>query len=95
MQAGVEVTRDQDTAKADELERWVNNVCAAYHVLPMDIETFRLWARFMRGKSNTLYEDAMIAATAAINRLVVVTRNVRDFAHFDVKTLNPFEPNEG
>jgi predicted nucleic acid-binding protein len=32
----------------------------------------------------------MIAATARILRLIVVTRNVNDFAGFDVKVFNPF-----
>jgi hypothetical protein len=32
----------------------------------------------------------MIAATARIHRLIVVTRNVKDFATFDVKVFNPF-----
>ena len=32
----------------------------------------------------------MIAATAAVHNLTVVTRNVRDFADFEVRTLNPF-----
>ena len=39
----------------------------------------------------SLYEDAMIAATARIHNLTVVTRNVSDFAQFDVQVLNPFE----
>ncbi len=33
----------------------------------------------------------MIAATAAMHSLIVVTRNVRDFAQLGVRTLNPFE----
>ena len=40
---------------------------------------------------DTLYEDAMIAATAAV-RLTVVTRNVADFAKVKVWVLNPFKP---
>ncbi len=42
--------------------------------------------------SATLLEDTMIAATALVYGLVVVTRNVRDFASFQVTTLNPFAP---
>lgn len=42
-------------------------------------------------KSDTLYEDAMIAATASIHQLTVVTRNDRDFKPFGVKVLNPFK----
>jgi predicted nucleic acid-binding protein len=45
----------------------------------------------MHRKSDTLYEDAMIAAIAKVNGLTVVTRNVADFAQFEVPLLNPFE----
>ena len=41
-------------------------------------------------RSRDLSEDAMIAAVADINEMVVVTRNVRDFEPFGVTTLNPF-----
>ena len=42
-----------------------------------------------RRDTDELIEDAMIAATAAVHNLTVVTRNVRDFAPFGVATLNP------
>jgi toxin FitB len=52
---------------------------------------FREWARLMAGKADRLLEDAMIAATAPVRGLVVVTRNVRDFEMFRVEVLNPFK----
>ena len=91
IQAGIELTREQDASKADEIESWLDLVSATYNVLPMDGPAFRCWARFMHRKSDTLYEDAMIAAVAKVNGLTVVTRNLADFSTFGVGLLNPFE----
>lgn len=91
IQAGIELTREQDTDKAQALEAWAELLAASYNVLPMDAETFRIWARLMHRRSDTLYEDAMIAATAKRHQLTVATRNVSDFAHFGVDVVNPFE----
>lgn len=91
IQAGIEITREQDTAKAEEIEAWLELVAAAYNVLPMDAAAFRTWARLMHGRSDTVYEDAMIAATAKVHGLTVVTRNVADFKAFAVPLLNPFK----
>jgi predicted nucleic acid-binding protein len=90
LQAGIEVTREQDPDKAGEMEIWLEKVANTCSVLPMDIRTFRRWAQLMHRQPKHLAEDAMIAATAEVNNLVVVTRNVRDFAPFGVIILNPF-----
>jgi len=91
IQAGIEITREQDPDKALQIEQWLNLVALTYNVLPMDGEVFRAWAKLMHRASETLYEDAMIAATAQVNKLTVVTRNVADFQNFGVKLLNPFD----
>ena len=90
IQAGIELTREQDPEKAQEIEAWLELLAGAYNVLPMDAAAFRAWARLMHRKSNTLYEDAMIAATAKVHGLTVATRNVADFNALGLDVFNPF-----
>jgi predicted nucleic acid-binding protein len=92
IQAGIELTREQDPSKAQEIEAWLALVADAYHVLPMDAVAFRAWGRLMHRTSNTLYEDAMIAATAQVHGLTVATRNVSDFNALGMAVFNPFSP---
>lgn len=90
IQAGIEITREQDSAKAAELEAWLDRVLETYDVLPVDAAAFREWAKIMHGQSDTLLQDAMIGAVATVNRLTVATRNVRDFERLGVNAVNPF-----
>ena len=90
IQKGIERTRMQDADKAATIERWSDKVADTYNVLPMTAEIFRLWAKLMHKQSDTVNEDAMVAATAIINKLTVVTRDVNDFERFGVKIINPF-----
>lgn len=95
LQGGIELTRRQDREKAMALQGWLDALVDQFSVLPMDGRAFREWARLMHGRSDTLYEDAMIAATARVHGLTVVTRNVADFRSFDIPLLNPFEAPRG
>jgi toxin FitB len=77
IQAGIELTRDQDPGRAAEIERWADEVARTYEVLAMDTPVFRAWARLMHGKSDTVADDGRIAATAIVQP-------------FGVPTFNPF-----
>ena len=91
IQAGIEITREQDAQKASDIEHWLDQVSDTFSIISLDAAIFRAWAKFMYRKPDHLIEDAMIAATAAVNGLTVVTRNVRDFEGFGVKVVDPFK----
>ncbi len=88
IQRGVELTRRQDPVKANEIEVWAAQLERTSQVLSMDAACFREYARLMHRRSDTLGEDALIAATARVHGLTVATRNERDFAHFDVAVVS-------
>jgi toxin FitB len=91
LQIGIELTRNQDAQKAQEIETWVNGLVSSFAVLPMDAGCFREWARLMHRRPGYSLEDAMIAATARVHHLIVSTRNERDFQDFEVELFNPFK----
>jgi toxin FitB len=91
IQSGVEAVRLQDRIKAKEIELWVDRIEATVQILTMDAACFREWGKIMRGKSDYLIEDGMIAATARVHGLTVASRNERDFEQFGVAVLNPFK----
>jgi predicted nucleic acid-binding protein len=91
LQAGVELTRRQDAAKASEIEAWLNDVEMSYAFVSMDPACFRQWFRLMAGNPDSLREDAMIAATATVHGFVVATRDEKDFKHLGVEIINPFK----
>ncbi len=75
IQAGIELTRDQDGAKAVEIEAWLDLVAQTYNVLLMDSAAFRTWAKLMHRRSDSLYEDAMIAAIRGSGYHLSAVRN--------------------
>jgi predicted nucleic acid-binding protein len=90
LQAGAELTRKIDPAKAAEIENWLTVTEGTFPVIPMDSACFREWARLKAGKSSEPIEDAMIAATARVHGLDVATRNEKDFGQFQVTVFNTF-----
>ena len=90
IQAGIEITRQQDREKAKEIENWLDSVSQSYRVISADAAIFRRWAQLMHRRSDQHLEDGLIAATALVRGLTVVTRNVDDFEPFGVPLINPF-----
>lgn len=77
------------------LEEWLEHILSYVHIFPFDVAEAREWSRLMArltsvGKRMPT-KDSMIAATALVRGLTVVTRNVRDFERTGVALVNPFE----
>jgi predicted nucleic acid-binding protein len=92
IQAGLEITREQDSHKAGEIEAWLDHVVRSYNVVAVDAAIFRRWGQLLHGRNDHHIEDGLIAATALVRGFSVVTRNVRDFQTFGVALINPFTP---
>ena len=91
IQAGIELTRENDKAKAIEIEAWLDGLQASFSVFDADTSVCRQWAKLTHRTADHHDQDAMIAATALVHKLTVVTRNVKDFKPFGVAVLDPFK----
>lgn len=91
IQAGIEVTREQDPNRAAEIERWLDDLARTSQVIEVSGAIFRRWARLMHRRTDHHLEDALIAATALVRDLTVATRNTADFRPFGVDLVNPFQ----
>jgi len=57
--------------------------------LPVTMPVASTWGRQQYARPLPVV-DGLIAATARVNGMTVVTRNVKDFEHSGVEVLNPF-----
>ncbi len=92
LEYGMLVARGRNTDLASVLGRWITKIHERFlnRVLPVD-ETVARKAAAMHVPKKRSERDALIAATALSHNMIVVTRNVRDFADTGVKLLNPWE----
>ena len=92
LRRGVELIRYRgDTPQANRLERWLVNLLQHYedYLLDIDSDIAQLWGRLrVPHHENALAK--LIATTALIHNLTVVTGNHDDFAKTGVRVLDPF-----
>lgn len=81
-----------DWQQAASLERWLAEVETAFanRILALTLLEAKIWGRQSHTRPLPVM-DSLIAATAQVHGLTVVTRNVKDFEHAGVQVLNPFE----
>ncbi len=93
LRRGVEIIRYRgDSLQAGQLERWLEAILVDYadNILDFTESESQVWGR-LRVPHHQNALDKQIAATALTRGLILVTRNVDDFAGTGVSLLNPFE----
>ena len=90
---GIEAIRKRDPRAAVTLERWLDNMMEAHseRVLPVDAATADAWGR-LDARGSLPVVDGLLAATALVRDLTLVTRNVKDVVRTGVDVLDPFSP---
>ena len=84
---------DSRGGQAGALERWLRQVMRDHpeSILPVDYRVAEQWGRLTAMRSGSVI-DTLMAATAQVFDLVLVTRNVKHVAWSGVSYLNPFDP---
>ena len=90
---GIESVRPKDNAQANAIENWLVAVDKAFgeRILPVDRAVANEWGR-LNARRPLPVIDGLLAATAKIHHMTLVTRNTADIADLGVPILNPFEP---
>jgi predicted nucleic acid-binding protein len=91
LRRGIEAIRGRDATQAVALERWLRELAAAHadRILPVDAPVAEQWGRLTAMRKASVI-DTLMAATALVHGLVLVTRNVKDVRWTGVACLNPF-----
>ena len=93
---GVEQIRDRDPQQCAALEQWLQDVTRRYaqRIFPIDERVSDVWGQFYYIR-NVPVVDGLLAATAKVHNLTLVTRNIQDVQGLGVNLLNPFSPTTG
>lgn len=89
---GIELSRSREPQKSESLHRWLQLLEQDFgeRILPVNLAVANEWGRLSALRKVPVI-DGLLAATARVFDLVLVTRNINDVTGLDVKILNPFE----
>jgi toxin FitB len=93
IEAGALLVERRDEAQGTVLRKWIDGKVLpgfAGRILPVDVAVSMTCAR-LHVPNPRAERDALIAATALVHRLCVVTRNIGDFRSMRVELLNPWD----
>jgi len=91
LRRGTALKRRRDPVFADALEKWIAQLTQVYgeRILPVTLEVAETWGKLSAVRPIPP-EDGLIAATALVHGLTLVTRNVKDVKGLGVSLLNPW-----
>jgi toxin FitB len=89
---GIERAQRRDPVRAAIFERWLADLGVAFtgRILPVDRAVADEWGRLSAIRTIPVI-DALLAATARVHGMTLVTRNTADVARLGAAVLNPFE----
>ena len=91
LKRGATLKRRTDRAAADVLEQWIGRLTLLYgdRILPITLEIAQEWGR-LSALRPIPPEDGLLAATAHVHHLTLVTRNTKNVQGLGVAVLNPW-----
>jgi predicted nucleic acid-binding protein len=93
---GIEKLRPRDAARAAAFDLWLRALHRQFgrRLVEIDAQVAEEWGRLNAGDPRPTV-DSLIAASALVHGLTVVTRNTADFEPLGVRLVNPWEPATG
>ena len=88
---GIEKLRPKNATQANLIEDWLEEVAKAFgdRILPIDGTVANEWGRLTAIRPLPVI-DGLLAATAKVHGMTLVTRNIADIADLGVHVINPF-----
>ena len=93
---GIALVQDRDPLQAEALDQWLTHVKQSYEgrILSVNMDISEVWGQ-MHYIRNAPVVDGLLAATAMVHNLTLVTRNIQHVQGLGASLLNPFAPAAG
>lgn len=91
IEKGIRIRSRRDERAAQRLQLWLHETQTDFsdRIIPIDRQVALAWGRIAAGRSRSV-TDGLIAATAQVHGLTLVTRNTRDFDDLGIPLVNPW-----
>jgi predicted nucleic acid-binding protein len=91
MRKGIQIKRTEDADAAFRIGKWLDGIELTFadRLLPVDAEVAKRWGTFSADRSRPVI-DTLIAATASVHELTLLTRNASDFVGLGISLVDPW-----